>query len=289
MRTMALWRVALAWLALASPPAALAQANVVDTTLRDFMTARSFGIGGAQRALGLSADAVDGNPAAMSLWPRYQTELSGAWEFNGRLAFATLALVDSQSNPKLALGVSYHFATIGSGASVRTVSMETVGASMPVASWLTFGISARHLLMSGAASSNAVTGDAGLAFRFFDSILLGLSGHNLVETNHPELSRFYAVSLGYVAGMFSAGLDLRFDFGAVPGSPSPAVGLSAGAEYILGVVPVRMGFQNDPVAGRDYLSAGIGLMTETGNIDIAYRHQLNGTARLLSIGVRLGP
>ena len=39
----------------------------------------------------------------------------------------------------------------------------------------------------------------------------------------------------------------------------------------------------------DCLSVGIGLMTETGNIDLAYRQELNGTARLLAIGVRLGP
>ena len=47
MRMTAVSRFALAWLALASPVTALAQANVVDTTLRDFMSARSFGIGGA--------------------------------------------------------------------------------------------------------------------------------------------------------------------------------------------------------------------------------------------------
>ena len=62
------------------------------------------------------------------------------------MAFAAIGLVDSKSNPRLALGVSYHLATVGSGASLRTVNMETVGASMPVTPWLAFGISARHLL-----------------------------------------------------------------------------------------------------------------------------------------------
>src|SRR5512140_1643158 len=110
------------WL-LVAPAVAMGQAHPVDTTLRDFMHARSYGMGGAYRALGFGADVVNGNPACMSLYQRYQTELAGAWEIDGRLAFGTLALLDSQSN-RIAAGLSYHFASIGRGGTTRTVSLE---------------------------------------------------------------------------------------------------------------------------------------------------------------------
>lgn len=295
-----------AWvMAIGVTPVAWAQARPVDTVFRDLLHARSFGTGGAFRALGLSGDAVGGNPAAMTLYPRFQTELSGAMEFDGRLAFGTLSVMDSSSN-KLAAGVSYTFAQLGAGDYARTLNMETFAFAMPVAPWLHFGVSARHVLMSGSFKGpsgplgsprkNAITGDAGLILRIGQIFNLGVSAHNLIDTRHPELSRYFVASGGLVMNMFALSADVRADFGALPAGAapdadpgsSPVLGWSVGAEYILGVVPVRAGFQSDPILGARYLSGGLGLMTDTGNIDIAYRHQLDGSARLVAISVKLG-
>lgn len=285
-------------------PIALAQdgGHVVDTTLRDFMHARSYGTGGAFRALGLSADAVGANPAAMTLYPRFQTELSGALEIDGRMAFGSVSMMDSSSN-RLAAGVSYHFAQLGSGEYARRLSMETFAFAMPVAPWLHFGISVRHLLMSGSRkgpvgpigspNANAVTGDAGLLIRIGHPFHLGISAHNLIETPHPMLARYFAASAGFMWNNLALSADVRADFGAIPAGAltplsGPVLGWSVGAEYLLGIIPVRAGYQTDPLAGADYLSGGIGVMTETGNIDFAYRHQLNGDARLIAMTVRMG-
>lgn len=303
MRTMRGWAL---WIAVSvcvplGASAQTPQAPVAVSTLRDFMHARGYGMGGAFRATGLGADAVTGNPAAMSLYPRFQTELSGAWEVEGRMTFGTLAVLDSISN-RIAAGLSYHFGQIRDGEERRTLHLQTFAFSVPVAPWLHFGLSGRYLNLSGthpkglrgARAANAITGDAGLMFRFGQSIHVGVSGHNLIDTTHPELSRYFVGSAAFVGQLFSAGAEVRADFGARrvtdPADAAPAnfFGWSAGAEYILGVVPLRGGYQSDPLADAHYVTAGIGLMTDTGNIDLGYRHQLNGEAKLFTIGVRLG-
>jgi hypothetical protein len=283
------------WL-LAVAPAALGQPHPVDTTLRDFMHARSYGMGGAYRALGYGADVVNGNPAAMSLYQRYQTELAGAWEIDGRLAFGTLAILDSQSN-RIAAGLAYHFATIGRGGTTRTVNLEALAVAMPVAEWLHFGMTAHHMLMYGSDHGNAITGDAGLAFRIGENLNFAVGAHNIVDTHHPEMASYYSASGAFLLGMLAVAVDVTADFGALregetaaqDPNPAPLFGVSAGAEYIVGVVPLRAGYHYDGITGGRYLSVGLGLMTETGNIDLAYRHELNGGGRLIAIGVRLGP
>jgi hypothetical protein len=279
-----------------APWAARAQAHPVDTTLRDFRSARSYGMGGAYRALAYSADVVSGNPAAMSLYQRYQTELAGAWEIDGRLAFGSLEIVDSNSN-RIAAGLSYHFASIGRGGATRLVNLETLAMAIPVANWLHFGMAARHLFMFGADRGNAITGDAGLAFRFGENVNLAIGAHNVIDTHHPELATYYSASAALIFGMAALAADVTADFGAAREGGDPAIdpgltpilSVSAGAEYIVGVVPLRAGFHYDGITGGRYVSVGVGLMTETGNIDLAYRHELNGSGRLISIGVRLGP
>lgn len=298
--TGAVWVAILAFPLLASAQAT-APTPVAVSTLRDFMHARSYGMGGAFRATGLGADSVVGNPASMSLFPRFQTELSGAWELDGRMTFGTLAVVDSVSN-RVAAGLAYHFGQIREGEERRTLHLQTFAFAVPVAPWLHFGLSGRYLNLSGSKdkgaagprAANAITGDAGLMFRFGQSIQVGVSGHNLIETTHPELARYFVGSAAFVGQLFSAAAEVRADFGArrltdpVDAAPANFFGWSVGAEYILGVVPLRAGYQSDPLANAQYLSGGLGLMTETGNIDLAYRHQLDGEAKLFTIAVRLG-
>jgi hypothetical protein len=272
-----------------------ASAQQVDPGLRDLMQARNHGAGGAYRALGLGTEAINGNPAAMSLFQRYQMELTGAWEIQGRITYAGFAILDSMSGA-LAGGVSYHFGTLGTGSDARTFHYSTIGLGMPLAPWLHIGVSGHHLLMGGAAQANSLTMDAGALVRIADAFHLGFSAHNLIDTGHRELSRYFVLAAGFVSGRLSVGADLRGDFGVLPArapegavaGAAPVLALSTGAEYVFGIVPARAGYSVDALTGRQYLSAGLGVMTETGNLDIAYRHELYGTAKLISLTVRLG-
>jgi len=274
MRTPLLLTVLMApWIALAQP---------VDPGLQDVVNARSLAMGMAYRATGLGADIAWGNPAMMSAFRRYQADLSGTWDYGNRFADATVGVVDSQTS-RLAAGVGYNLVSLGRGETRRTAHVNTVSFGMPVADWLHVGLAGRHLLMSGAAEANAITLDAGLVLKLGDTFSLGVTANNLVDTKHPELARYYTASVGVVSGLFSLGVDARADFN----TEVPHILWSGGAEYVLGrSVPVRAGYAYDTGRGSHFLSFGLGFFTEGGGVDLAYRTELNGPGRTVSLTFR---
>lgn len=266
------------------PSAALAQGEPV---LRDLQHARGFAMGGAFRGLGLDAQAVDGNPAAMSAFQRYQLELSGAWDIGNKYAFGNLSVLDSKTQ-RVAVGVSYHLVSFGIGEYRRTAHLSTVAFGLPLlGDWLHLGLSTRHLVMTGAAQANAITADAGLLFKLGPGLHLSASGHNLLDIHHPEMSRYYVFSGGWAAGLAALGVDVRLDMKT---PPAPQLVYSVGGEYILGEgLPIRAGYAYDTLVRRHYVSAGIGIIAEGGGLDLGYRQEIGGLGRMLALTFRLQP
>ena len=258
-------------------------ATAIEPGLRGLMYSRDFAMGGAYRAHGLGAEAAAGNPAALSLFPRYQVELSGAWDVVTKYAFASVGIADSASSPEVAAGLAYHLVTLGRGETRRVAHFNTVSSAIPVSQNVLIGASGRHLLMTGAREANAITMDLGLLVRATQSIAIGLWGHNLIDTNNPELTRYYALSAAYLGGLLTVAIDVRADFGIADVPVQMAY--SGGVEYILGeAFPVRAGYSYDTIVGTQYISFGLGYMTEGGGIDVAYRHELSGDGgRMLSV------
>jgi hypothetical protein len=254
--------------------------------LRDVMHARSLAMGEAVHGVGLGADTVDGNPAMMSVFRRYQIELSGTWDPGNKFADGSLAICDSQTNP-MAAGVSYQVVSLGQGETRRTAHLNTLALGFPLLENLHVGVAGRYLLMSGAATANALTLDAGLALKLTDGLTVGATGHNLIDVRHPELSRYYVFSAGYVSGLFSLGADVRADLGSPTGAKPY---YSGGLEYAFGgTVPVRVGYAYDTGARSHFLSGGLGLFTEGGGVDLSYRHELTGPGRVLALTLKFQP
>ncbi len=250
----------------------------------DLMHARNFAMGGAYRALGGGGESVGGNPAAMVTQKMYAFELTGAWDSETKFGFASASIVDSQTS-QLAAGLSYHFVSLGRGEDQRTAQVTSLGLAAPLSETVYVGVAGRHLLISGTA--NAITLDAGLLVRVSDALKVAVSGHNLIDIRHPEMSRYYAVGLVYGVGALTAAADLRVDFAAVP---STQVAYGAGLEYVVsGAFPLRAGYSHDNITGNEFLSAGIGFQTSgNGGIDFGYRHELGGTkGRLFALTLKL--
>lgn len=242
-----------------------------ENALRELMHARDFAMGGAYRAHGLGAEAVLGNPAALGLYPRYLIELSGAWDAGSKLGFGTLAVLDSTN--EVAGGASYHLVSMGRGEERTTVHLTTLASALPLSGGLHLGLSGRHALMSGAKQANALTMDAGILFRPIPALGLSFSGHNLVETGHPELSRYYALSAAFLGQLLTVAGDVKGDFG---GEGVPRLSYSGGVEYLAGDgFPLRAGYARDEL-GSNYLSGGIGVLTGEGSLDFGYRQELGG-------------
>jgi opacity protein-like surface antigen len=253
--------------------------------LREILSARAYGMGGAWRALGVGAESGTGNPAALAAFRTYRVELTGAWDWVGKDAFGMVALADS-STSALAAGVSYQLVSLGKGVERATGHLNTVGLAIPFGDSLMVGVSSRYLLLRGARQANAITGDAGILFRPAPVIALGVSAHNLIGTGNAELTRYYSAHAGVFAGLLTLAADVRADFET---NSRTTLTYSGGLEYLLGQsFPLRAGYTWDGFTRSSQLSAGIGVMTPGGGIDIAYRHDLGGeNGRLVALTLKV--
>ena len=253
--------------------------------LRDLTGARAYGMGGAWRAMGVGAETGTGNPASLSIFRTYRVELSGAWDWTGKDAFAMASVADS-STSVLAAGVTYQVVTLGKGAARSTAHFNTLALALPLADSFLVGISTRYLVLTGARSANAVTGDAGLIFRPSQTVALGVSAHNLINTGNAELTRYYSAHAAVIAGVFSAGADVRADFTT---NERTTLTYSGGLEFLVSrQLPLRAGYTWEGFTRSSQLSVGTGLLLKGGGIDLAYRHDIGGeNGRLLALTIKV--
>ena len=244
--------------------------------------ARSLAMGGAFRALGAGTETVDGNPAGLSLQKRYLIELGGAWDPRNPYGFGSLSVMDSVTSP-LAAGLSYTLMSLGSGDAQRTAHVNTGAFAIPFGAFHV-GASMRHILMTGARSANALTGDAGALLQL-GPLSLGFTGHNLIDIRNPDFPRHYSAGLGFALPIFSIAVDGRGYFEG----EEPQYAFHTGAEFILArQFPLRAGYAHDNRRGSRTVTAGAGVFIQNGAVDLAYQHELGGSySRLLAITFRL--
>jgi opacity protein-like surface antigen len=265
-----------------------AQAPVVPPRAEDFRdltSARAYGMGGAWRALGTDASTGTGNPATVGALRNYRLETTGAWDWVGKDATVMASVADA-STSALAAGATYQFISLGKGAERATAHLNTLTLALPLVENLLIGASGRYLVMSGARNANALTMDAGLLLRPSPRIAVGASAHNLIDTKHVELTRYYSAHIGVLAGQLSLAGDVRADFQT---EARKTFTYSGGVEYVLGEnIPVRAGYTWDGFTRSSQLGLGLGVMTAGGGIDVGYRHDFGGEkGKLLSISFKV--
>jgi hypothetical protein len=277
MRGMA--RILLCALALAGSSAA-AQAG---PGIAELGRARSYGMGGAFRALGAGTEAVEGSPASIAVRKRYLIELGGAWDPRNPFGFGSVSVMDSVTSP-LAAGLSYSLVALGEGDAERVAHVNTGAFALPIVSAFHVGMSIRHVLMTGSRSANAFTGDAG-AVLLLGPLSISATGHNLINIYNPDFPRTFSAGLGFTTPVFALAVDGRGDFRG----EEPAYAVHAGGEFIIArVVPVRAGYAHDDLRGSRTVTGGAGFFIQNGAVDLAYQHELGGSySRLLAISFRM--
>ncbi len=269
--------------ALVAGSALAQQAGPTSPDQRDFQHSRNVGMGGAYEAMGYGVEAVGGNPAALSLYKRYQIEATGSWDAPQGFGFFSLGLADS-TNP-LAMGLTYHFATYGADER-RWAHVTTLASSYAIADLFHIGVAVRHQVLVGATNTNSMTVNAGLIVRPVQFLTLGFSGHNLISVYNPDITRYFVASISaQILGQLTPSFDLRMDFN----QPQARLAYHGGVEWLIAqTFPVRVGYQFDGIANHQYLSGGIGWFVEGSGIDFAYRHELGGQeGRMLSLTLKL--
>lgn len=251
--------------------------------LDDLMHARNVGMGGAYRAMGYGAEVVGGNPAAMSLYKRYQTEVSGSWDVPNGFGLGTVALADSTT--EVAAGIAYDFVTYGS-LDRRYAHLTTFALATALSESLHVGISARHQIITGATNTNSITMNAGLVIKPVEWLCLGVSGHNLIANYNRDLTRYFVASASAMfLGQLSPAFDLRADFNQA----APRFAYHGGVEWLLDKTwPLRVGFERDDIRGHQFVSGGLGYFDGGSGVDFAYRQELGGDeGRLLSLTIKM--
>jgi hypothetical protein len=246
--------------------------------------ARSFAMGGSFHGMGYGTETVNGNPALLAMYKRYQLELGGAWDIPNGYGFGGIAIIDSATSA-LAYGQSYTLVTFDSPFGRSVAHLNTTAIAYPFADWLSLGVSARYQIITGPYATNSITMAAGAAVRIFDAWIIAFSGHNLIPVASPLVNRFFALSTSASFGSFTPSFEWRMDFNA----PFPRFAWATGVEWIAGdVVPIRAGFDWDNITGTRYLSAGVGFTVSGSGVDVAYRHELGGyNGRLIAVTLRL--
>ncbi len=257
----------------------------VTPDLRDLQHSRNVAMGGAYESLGYGVESVGGNPAALSLYKRYQMEATGSWDVPLGYGFGSVGLADS-TNP-LTMGITYTFATFG-GTERRWAHLTTVALAYAFGELIHIGIAARHHILVGAANTNSISMNAGLVFKPASWLSMGFSGHNLISVYRRDISRYFVASISsQILGQLTPAFDLRMDFNEV----QPRLAYHAGIEWLIAqAFPIRIGYEYDGIAivNHQYLSGGIGWFSDGSGIDFSYRHELGGQeGRMLSLTLKL--
>lgn len=251
--------------------------------LRDLQHSRNIAMGGAYEALGYGAEAIGGNPAALTLYKRYQIEATGSWDIPQGFGFGSVGLADS-TNP-LAAGITYHFATYG-GPERRWAHLTTLALAYGIGDIIHLGVAARHHVLVGASNTNSISMNAGVIVRPVSFLTFGFSGHNLISVYNRDVTRYFVASISaQILGQLSPAFDLRMDFNQV----NPRLAYHAGIEWLIAnSFPLRVGYQYDGIMNHQYLSGGIGWFSDGSGVDLSYRHELGGQeGKLVSLTLKL--
>ncbi len=279
-------KIALCLIVISTAAAAQTTTPSKPPNLQDVMAARNFGMGGAYRSLGYGAEAITGNPAALSIYKRYTLELSGAYDVQHQWGYGGISISDSVTN-ELAAGVAYQMVTLGEGDARRLAYLTTAASAYPLSQNFHVGVAIRHQVITGEDNTNSITMSAGLIFRPWDELCFSVSGHNLIGVWSGDVPRYFAFGISsLIGGQFTPTVELRADFND---PKQTKVAFSGGIEWLAGdTFPIRLGYSYDQMTNTQHVGFGLGYFSEGSGIDLAYRHEINGTnGKMLALTIKI--
>ncbi len=251
---------------------------------------RPMGMGDAFTAVAEGTSAIYHNPAGSARSVMYALDASYEYTPTGNLLSA--AIIDSKTNPQLSAGLaySYFFArdTEVSGHDIR------LNLAIPVVpNKISVGVGGRYLILNDTQDVanemgvetpttieviNGFTLDAGIMVKISDNFHLGVAGQNLIDQCDTVVCKSTAPTVIQGGAGFTTedGLVIAGDFG-VDLTSGNEVGLDfeVGAEYLISVIPVRIGFSRKGAAEQNWLSAGAGWRSKAAGVDAGFKLNLD--------------
>ena len=254
--------------------------------LDEFAGVRTMSMGGVQRAVGTTNDAIYANPAGIALEPRYDIEVAYMRSHMDGVNAFNASVVDGRTGP-VAGGLAYTYT--GSGARDTGLHRFYAPLAMTVSNALSLGLTVKHLsghymsAFDDTVKPSLWSGDLGALAKLSDTLRVGLSARNIWRNERSALlRRDLGAGLAYVSADNSITIsgegvwDLE--------DKTRATAWRAGAEYVAGgSFPLRVGYQHRPYTARDgsdahenVLSAGAGIdFGGAGSLNVGYESSLD--------------
>ena len=258
--------------------AASAHAQLVDSP-------RAAGMGGANRGDPVANSALIYNPAGMSR--SYQYAAQAQYFRSGDLNVVGANVVDSKTQPALAVGVAYGYQFTDSGVKGNDGHDARVGFSRAIIPGnVNVGVSLRYLYIEraeeGAEDLKGFTLDAGLLFSS-DRFHLGISGQSLINLDDTAVPRKFGGGVAYTGDVITADFDAVAVFDA---KNEAKMSYAGGLEIFLQeVIPIRLGYEYVSATESSWAGGGIGFVNGDGNnagqVSISFRQNIEDAGQYL--------
>lgn len=266
---------------------------------QDFEGARLLSLAESARALTTGNDSIYVNPAGLALAEVYSVELGYLDDLRGSDRRINASIVDSQAGP-VAGGLAYTYTTrrpLGEskpGDRVKGHRVE-IATATKIAETAALGVTTRYLHYDieneageDTDSFKVFTVDAGVQWRIWEGLSLGVVGYNLTNSDRAEVPIGWGAGLGFQYAGFSIETDVRYN------AKIGKARYSLGAGYVIAdLVPIRIGTWYDLANKAWAISGGLGFVYERVAIDVGYRQLLTGKAegedgddRILGVALR---
>lgn len=262
----------------------------------------------------LGNSAVMHNPAGMSRAYLYAASAIYVRDGAGHNV-AGVNIVDSKTQPELAVGIAYGYQFTDGDAPIATDGHDVrLSLAHPFTDRIHVGIGLHYLhlersvpeaddamddpdamadamddAMADAVAPKDLTGftlDAGLLIDVGGGLTLGLVGENLVDLDDPTVPRRAGGGVGYAGESFSFDVDVLADFDSRPDG-EPAVVVGAGVEALVSDrLPLRVGYLWDGAAEHSWVGGGVGFITKGsgangGQISVSFQQNVTDTEQYL--------
>ena len=241
---------------------------------------RSAAMGGAQRAIGSSNEAIYLNPASMAAFRRFGIDMELAYEKPKNLRRMRITAVDSKTSA-MAAGIGYE--TIDNIEGLPSLKRTSVALAYPLGQYLFFGSTGHYITGSRLEGEEETplelfNTDVGITLNLSDILQFGMSWHNVLETDERALSP-ESMGFGLAGGneIFVGALDVRL-LDDEDGNRQTTY--HAGAElFLAGAIPVRLGYtqkpeEADPTKSEHFISGGLAYVTKTGALGLSLQRSL---------------
>ncbi len=244
---------------------------------------RADGMAGASRADPLANSAMVSNPAGLSRGRLYAAEVQFSRTGVGDRNAAAASIVDSKTQPNLAVGISYSYEWADSDAedevSGHDARLEFAHQMMNGNLNIGFGLRYVNFKRDIQDDFDGFTLSLGLHGSLTENFAIALMGENIIPVDEIALPRRAGGGLAFTSGTFTLEGDVLADFDSAD-STKPVFAVSM--EALLGqMVPIRVGYERNNATETDIIAAGLGFLSiESGRtsgtqVNVSYKQDLS--------------